>query len=50
MEATAIGVKQAIMQSAIATTMVKQNAKAEQAIVQLVASSVDRGQNLDISV
>lgn len=50
METSAVGVKQAIMQSAIATSMVKQNAKAEQAVAQMVAASADRGQNLDISV
>lgn len=50
MEVAALAVNQAMSQSSIATAMVKQNAKTEQAIVQLVAAAADRGQNLDISV
>ena len=49
MEIAAVAVQQSIAQSNVAMTMVKQAAKAEQSIVELVASSVNgRGQNLDI--
>lgn len=50
MEVAALGVNQAMAQSSIAMSMVKQSAKAEAAIVQLVATAADRGQNLDITV
>lgn len=50
MEIAAVAIKQAMLQSNIGLSMVKQAAQNEQALVNLVAASVDRGQNLDISV
>lgn len=52
MELTGIAAQQAIASSQIGITMVKSQQKAEQAIVNMVAASVDssRGQNLNITV
>jgi hypothetical protein len=51
MEVAALNVQQAMAQSSIAMSMVKQNAKTEKAIVDLVATATNgRGQNIDISV
>lgn len=51
--AASIGAQQSIAQSAVGVTVLKQQAKAEAAIVDLVqqaAAGVGRGQNLDINV
>jgi hypothetical protein len=52
MELAAIAAQQAMFQQAIGLQMVKQNAQAQQNIVEMVAASVDayRGNNLNISV
>ena len=53
MEVAALSVQQSMTQSAVGMSMLKQQAKAEQAIVALVqqaAAGQGRGQNLDISV
>ncbi|HRI75625.1 MAG: hypothetical protein H3C49_11675 [Alphaproteobacteria bacterium] len=52
MELAAIAAQQAMFQQAITTQMVKQNAQAQQSIVEMVAASVDayRGNNLNITV
>lgn len=52
MEIAALAVNQQMAQSSLATNMVKQNAKAEAAIVELIQSAAGqgRGQNLDITV
>lgn len=52
MEAVAVATQQAILQSHMGTAMVKQQAKAEQAIVEMIAKVADenKGRNLDILV
>lgn len=52
MEIAAIAAQQSIAQTKVAMTMVKQANEAQQAIVEMVAQSVDgaRGQNLNITV
>lgn len=52
MELAAIVAQQSVMQSKVAMTMVKQANDAQQAIVSIIAQTVDgsRGQNLNITV
>ena len=50
MEVAALGVQQLMAQTNVGLSMVKQAAKSEQEIVNMVATSATRGQNLDIKV
>ncbi len=52
MELAAIASQQAMFQQTIALQMVKQNAQAQQSIVEMITASVDayRGNNLNIAV
>lgn len=49
MEVSAIAIQQATLQTATGLNMVKQQAQAEQAIVNVIQQTL-RGQNLDICV
>ena len=50
MEIAAVAVQQLTAQQQVAVAVLKQAAEAEQQILQVIAASADRGQNLDISV
>jgi hypothetical protein len=50
MEIAALATNQAIKQSQVGLSMIKQAAKMDQAIVDLVSQSADRGKNLNITV
>jgi hypothetical protein len=51
MEAAAVSTQQAILQTALSQSMVKQQAQTEQALVSMIQKSIGpRGQNLDLSV
>jgi hypothetical protein len=50
MELAALATNQAVQQSAAGLSIVKQAAKAEQAIVDMVSQAADRGKNLNITV